>query len=349
MQVSRPDIFKEIKRSPKKLWLDKNENINQELLNFVKKNTKLTKEILSSYPNLSSTYKKIANFYKVNKYSLLLAHGSDGGIQNVFQALVKKNSHVILSSPTFAMYNVYAKAFDAKISYVKYSLNNKGLLSLDVKNLLSLLKKKPKLFCLPNPDSPTGSSLNNKLLEKIFKICEKNNCYILIDEAYHLFYKSSQIKKINTYKKLIVVKSFSKAFGLAGLRAGCIIANINTINYLKSFKQMYEINHFCSEVLNNIFTKKGISIIQKSINDKIDGKKLFLTFLKESNFEYLESDGNFIHVNFGINKKKIINELKKICHFRENDILLPVKGYSRFTLTNIKNFKKIINTINKYI
>ena len=90
MQVSRPDIFKEIKRSPKKLWLDKNENINQELLNFVKKNTKLTKEILSSYPNLSSTYKKIANFYKVNKYSLLLAHGSDGGIQNVFQALVKK-------------------------------------------------------------------------------------------------------------------------------------------------------------------------------------------------------------------------------------------------------------------
>ena len=112
---------------------------------------------------------------------------------------------------------------------------------------------------------------------------------------------------------------------------------------------MYEINHFCSEVLNNIFTKKGISIIQKSINDQIDGKKIFLTFLKESNFEYLESDGNFIHVNFGINKKKIINELKKICYFRENDVLLPVKGYSRFTLTNIKNFKKIINTINKYI
>ena len=171
----------------------------------------------------------------------------------------------------------------------------------------------------------------------------------MIDEAYHLFYKSSQIKKINTYKKLIVVKSFSKAFGLAGLRAGCIVANINTINYLKSFKQMYEINHFCSEVLNNIFTKKGISIIQKSINDKIDGKKFFLTFLRESNFEYLESDGNFIHVNFGINKKKIINELKKICYFRENDVLLPIEGYSRFTLTNIKNFKKIINIINKYI
>ena len=69
-----------------------------------------------------------------------------------------------------------------------------------MKNLLSLLKKKPKLFCLPNPDSPTGSSLNNKLLEKIFKICEKNNCYILIDEAYHLFYKSSQIKNSNIYR-----------------------------------------------------------------------------------------------------------------------------------------------------
>tara|TARA_B100000795_G_scaffold66259_1_gene45326 strand:+ start:375 stop:1424 length:1050 start_codon:yes stop_codon:yes gene_type:complete len=348
MQVSRPDIFKEHKRDPKKLWLDKNENIDHKLLDFVKKRIKLTKEILSAYPNLALTYKKISAFYKVSKYSLLLAHGSDGGIQNIFQALIKKNNHVVLSSPTFAMYNVYAKAFDAKVSYVKYYINNQGDLSLDIKNLLSLLKKKPKLFCLPNPDSPTGSSLNNELLDKIFKICEKNNCYVLIDEAYHLFYKSSQIKKINTYKKLIVVKSFSKAFGLAGLRAGCIVANIDTINYLKSYKQMYEINHFCAEVLNNIFTKKGMDIIQESINEKKIGKKLFLEFIKKNNFEYIKSDGNFIHVNFGIKKKKIINELKKICYFRENDILLPLKGYSRFTLTNVKNFKKIINIIGKH-
>ena len=349
MQVSRPDIFKEYKRDPKKLWLDKNENIDQKLLNFVKKKTKLTKEILSTYPNLSSTYKKIANFYNINKYSLLLAHGSDGGIQNVFQALVKKNNHVVLSSPTFAMYGVYAKAFDAKVSYVKYTINNQGILSLDIKNLLILLKKKPKLFCLPNPDSPTGSSLDNKTLDRIFKTCEKNDCYVLIDEAYHLFYKSSQIKKINAYKKLIVIKSFSKAFGLAGLRAGCIVANINTINYLKSFKQMYEINHFCSEVLNNIFTKEGIDIIQKSVNEKKIGKQFFLKFLKKNNFKSINSDGNFIHVNFGLNKKKIIDELKKICYFRENDVLLPIKGYSRFTLTNLKNFKKITDTINRYI
>ena len=349
MQVKRPDIFKEIKRDPKKLWLDKNENIDENLLTFVKKNTHLTKEILSSYPNLSSTYKKIANFYNVNKYSLLLAHGSDGGIQNIFQALIKKNNHVVLSSPTFAMYNVYAQAFDAKISYIKYFVNEKGILSLDIDNLLKLLKKKPKLFCLPNPDSPTGSSLNDRLLDKIFKICEKNGCYILVDEAYHLFYRSSQIKKINTYKKLIVVKSFSKAFGLAGLRAGCIIANIETINFLKSFKQMYEINHFCSAVLDNIFTKKGINIIKRSISEKKEGKRVFVNFLKKNNFNFFESEGNFIHVNFGINKKKIINELKKICYFRENDVLLPKKGYSRFTLTNIKNFKKIIKAINKYV
>ena len=95
--------------------------------------------------------------------------------------------------------------------------------------------------------------------------------------------------------------------------------------------------------------KKVLSIIQKSINEKKDGKKFFLTFLKENNLNIYESDGNFIHVNFGINKKKIINELKKICYFRENDVLLPIEGYSRFTLTNIKNFKKITNIIKKYI
>ena len=112
---------------------------------------------------------------------------------------------------------------------------------------------------------------------------------------------------------------------------------------------MYEINHFCAEVLNNILTKEGIDTIQKSISEKKIGKIFFLKFIKKNNFEYIKSDGNFIHVNFGKNKKKIINELKKICYFRENDVLLPIKGYSRFTLTNTKNFMKIIKVINKNI
>ena len=236
-----------------------------------------------------------------------------------------------------------------EISYIKYFVDEKGSISLDLQKLFKLFKKKPKLFCLPNPDSPSGSKLDEKTLNKIFSICEKIGCYVLIDEAYHLFYKPSQIKKIYTYKKLIIVKSFSKAFGLAGLRAGCIIANKITINNLKSFKQMYEINHFCSVVLNNIFTKRGISIIRKSVNEKKKGKSFFLSYLKKNNFSFIQSEGNFIHVNFGSNKNKIINSLRKICYFRENDVLMPLKGYSRFTTTNIKNFKKITSIINKYL
>ena len=95
MQVYRPDIFKESTRQTNKMWLDKNENINNELLNFVKKNVKLTKEVLCTYPNLTTTYNKISKFYKIDKYSILLSHGSDGGIQNIFQALVRKNSKII--------------------------------------------------------------------------------------------------------------------------------------------------------------------------------------------------------------------------------------------------------------
>ena len=349
MQVYRPNIFNEHIRNDKLLWLDKNENINENLLKFIKKKTTLTKEIISAYPNLSTTYIKLANFYNVNKYSLLLSHGSDGGIQNVFQALIKKNNLVILSSPTFAMYDVYSKAFDAKITYIKYIHNQKGKISLDLNSLFKVLKKKPKLLCLPNPDSPTGSIINEKTLNQIIKLCNKIGCYILIDEAYHLYYEKSQIKKINQYKNLIIVKSFSKAFGLAGLRAGCLISNIETIKYLKSFKPMYEINHFCAEVLNTILTKKGIEIVKRSINETKKGKNFFIQFIKKKKLKFLDSHGNFIHVNFGDHRKEIINELKKICYFRENDVLLPIEGYSRFTLTNIKNFKKITNIINRYI
>ena len=347
MQVSRPNIFEEKKRLTSRLWLDKNENINLNLFKFIKKNTILTKEVLSSYPNLSTTYKKISRYYKISKYSILLSNGSDGVIQNVFQTLIKKNSKVILPKPTFAMYDVYSKAFDANIFYLNYKLNSQGKIIFDLKKLFKLLKKKPKLLCLPNPDSPSGTIIEKKILKKILYECKKINCYVLIDEAYHLFYKSSQTKNIKYFPNLLIAKSFSKAFGLAGIRAGCLIANSKTILYFKSFKQMYEISHYAAEVLNTIFTKKGLSIIKKSINELKKGKIYFINNLKKLNLKYLLSYGNFIHVNLGKNKKKIIKELKKICYFRENDTLLPVEGYSRFTLTNKKNFEKILNVIKR--
>jgi|MDSV01.2.fsa_nt_gb histidinol-phosphate aminotransferase len=348
MQVYRPDIFKESRRKMNKLWLDKNENISEELLNFVKKNVKLNKEILCTYPNLTSTYEKISKFYKIDKYSILLSHGSDGGIQNIFQALVRKNSKIILSKPTFAMYDVYGKAFDANIFYVDYIINTKGQIELNLKKLFALLKKKPKLLCLPNPDSPTGSIMKENTLKRILQICKKNNCYVLIDEAYHLFYKSSQIKKIGSYKNLIITKSFSKAFGLAGIRAGCLIANKDTILFFKSFKQMYELNHYSSAILNEIFTKKGMKVVRNSVKLLNEGKQYFLKELKKMKLEYTLSYGNFIHVNLGKNKDKIIKELKKFCYFREKDTLLPLEGYSRFTLTNKKNFKRILSVIRRF-
>lgn len=349
MQIYRPDIFKEPKRSSKKLWLDKNENIDVNLLKYVKKKILLTKEILSSYPNLTSTYNKISKFYKVDKYSILLSHGSDGGIQNVFQALVKKKSKIVLSKPTFAMYDVYGKAFEANISYVEYIIDFNGQIRLNLKKLFGILKRKPKLLCLPNPDSPTGSIMDEKILNKILNICKKINCYVLIDEAYHLFYKSSQIKKIKSFKNLIIIKSFSKAFGLAGVRAGCLIAHKDTIILLKSFKQMYELNHFSSVILNEIFTREGMKVVRKSVKRLIDGKRYFIKEIRKLNLIYILSYGNFIHVNLGDNKKKIIKELGKICYFRENDSLLPLDGYSKFTLTSKENFKKIIIVIKKFL
>ena len=305
MQVYRPDIFKEPKRSLKKLWLDKNENIDINLSKYIKKKIQLTQEILSSYPNLSSTYSKISKFYKVDKYSILLSHGSDGAIQNVFQALVKNKSKIVLSKPTFAMYDVYGKAFEANIYYVEYILDSNGQIRLNLKKLFSTLKKKPKLLCMPNPDSPTGTIMDEKILNKILNICKKINCYVLIDEAYHLFYKSSQIKKIKSFKNLIITKSFSKAFGLAGVRAGCLIAHKDTILILKSFKQMYELNHFSSVILNEIFTKEGMSVVRSSVKRLVDGKRYFIKEMEKLNLMYLLSYGNFIHVNFGENKKKL--------------------------------------------
>jgi histidinol-phosphate/aromatic aminotransferase/cobyric acid decarboxylase-like protein len=111
---------------------------------------------------------------------------------------------------------------------------------------------------------------------------------------------------------------------------------------------MYELNHYSSAILNEIFTKKGMKVVRNSVKLLNEGKQYFLKELKKMKLEYTLSYGNFIHVNLGKNKDKIIKELKKFCYFREKDTLLPLEGYSRFTLTNKKNFKRILSVIRRF-
>ena len=327
------------------LRLDKNErtsSFQKSLINFIKK--KLNTNHLSTYPEVEKLYNSLAKFLGISKNMLVITAGSDIAIKNCFELFAKKNKKIITLSPTFAMIDIYSKLFQLNQIKITYDKN----LNLDVKKIIKNINKKICLIVIANPNSPTGTIIEKKQLIEIINKANKKDIPILLDEAYFGFYKFSYMKFIKKFKNLIIVRTFSKAFGLAGIRAGYIVANSNIAQNLYKFKPMYEINSFAILVLNLILKSKNF--FNGYVKETLKGKKYLEKKLKILKINYLKTYGNFIHLDLG--KKR--NFFIKI--FKENKILAQkgpgVKGYDSFlriTLGPKKDMKRVTSLLNKYL
>jgi histidinol-phosphate aminotransferase len=331
-------------RNINKMWLDKNENTDKNLSVFIKNIlVNLKSYTLNSYPELSKLYLRLAKFIKVSPKNILLTQGSDGGIKSVFETFVNPKDYIIRTEPTFAMYSIYSKIYKTKEILINYRKD----FSLDVNLIIKNLKlKKPKLLCLPNPDSPTGQVISEDKINLILRVALKNKTFVLLDEAYFEYYKKTNILKINKYPNLIVVRTTAKAYGLSGLRVGYLVANNNIITKLHQTKPMYEINYLGAEIFYNLLSKKNNNFIKKIVNNHLAAKKYFVNEIKKMKYKVTKTFSNFIIVDFDLDTSKILLKIRKICYFKyyNNGIL---KGKVRFSLTDIQNFKKIIKTIKK--
>ena len=347
--IFRPYSYKDYERNIKKIWLDKNENTDEVINNFFKKEflNQIPPRYLYSYPSLAETYAKVSKFCKKNKNQILLTHGSDGGIKTIFESIVKQNDKVIIFSPTFEMYDVYCKLYQAKYKTINYSIKDKKIY-LNFSRLFKTLKEfKPKLICFASPDSPTGFFFNQIQVKKILEFSKKNNIFVLIDEAYYLFSEKTYINEINKYKNLAIIRSMGKAFGVAGLRVGFIVSNKINIDFFRSYRGMYEINNIAAYMLNKILTKKGIKEVKNSVNRLIEGKKFFLKNLKKNpNIEFIDTHANFIHLKILKDKNKIIKKINEICVFKKRQKHPILKDYIRLSLTTKKNFINILKVLN---
>ncbi len=192
--LQRPSALNSTPRSGKQIWLDKNENLDPELM-------ALTSEVLASippsalatYPEAGELYRKLSRWTGVTPDSLLLTPGSDGAIRLVFEAFVDPGDGVVHTSPTFAMYAVYGQMFGAKVCEIVYERTSAGP-RLDVAKIIAAVRiGKPKLLCLPNPDSPTGTIVEPRVLRDLLVECESAGTVLLVDEAYHPFYSWSAV------------------------------------------------------------------------------------------------------------------------------------------------------------
>jgi len=329
--LTRPSALDSVPREDDLLWLDKNENLDQELL-------AVTAEVLSSipsialatYPDAGELYRKLGKWVDVDPESLLLTPGSDGAIRLVFDAFVEKGDSVVHLRPTFAMYEVYSKMFGAETTEIDYFASEDGP-KIDFNTILRVLdEEKPKLLCIANPDSPTGSVLTPDILERILRVCEEVGTVLLLDEAYHPFLDWTGIPWTKKSKNLVVVRTFAKAWGAAGLRIGYAVAHADTAKVLHKLRPMYETSTLAVEFMTRMLDHEVD--MEKSVLALNEAKHYFREEMKALGFLTIRTEGNFSHVAFGAKSSLLHNVLKNHVIYRESFNHPCLVGFTRFSI-----------------
>ncbi len=243
---------------------------------------------MNRYPDdsCSELRERLAKKLGKKTNELLIGNGSSELIELVMKAYLEYGELVVSISPTFSMYKLYT--IINKGIYEEFPLDN--MKTLDVDGFIDFIKlKKPKIIILSNPNNPTGSTISR---EDILRIVEASDCMVILDEAYIEFTDMDIQDSTREYKNLVVLRTFSKAYALAGIRLGYLIGDQETVEYINRVRSPYNINTITQEMGlqaldNEVEIMKNIALI-KLERERVFGK------LEDLGLAPYPSGGNFI-------------------------------------------------------
>jgi len=314
----------------------------------VKEYNKVSKS-LSRYPSDGKNLRKIlAKKFKLNSDQIILGSGSDQILELICKAFLSKKDEVIVSKFSFIVYRIYSKINGAKIIYAKE--NN---LTTSIENILSCVTRKTKIVFLANPNNPTGTYIKKKDLVMLRKKL-RSNILLVVDDAYFEYVEDKKYQSgLDIFfksKNVIITRTFSKIYGLAGLRIGWGYASKQIIQNLYKIKPPFNINKpalFAASVaiLDTLWLKKEINHVKK-------WRKIMFKKFKEIKIETNEGGANFLLINFErirINSTKVFKALAKSGILVRQMGIYNMKNTLRVTIGKSNENKKIITKLKKII
>lgn len=269
---------------------------------------------LSVYPEISSLYKKLSKYLNVNEDQIVITSGIDGAIKTLFEILTSPGDTIGVLWPTYAMYKIYSDMYQVNLFNIGYNPD----FSLDFNSLNECLYKKPVLLFIPNPNQPIESAFSTDELEDIAKKAFENECLLVIDEAYFMFGCDTGLPLINKYDNVVILRTFSKAFGVPSIRLGYFVTNEENMEILSKTRFAHESNSLSIAVAEYLLD--NYNIVEKSVEQVIEGRTYIKDELSNIGLKTHGSKGNFLLINLESNEKaKYI-----VSYLTEN--LIYVKG-----------------------
>ena len=337
------------KRQMVKIKLSANESALGPSPKAIKEYNKVSKSF-KRYPDTNGTAlrKVIANKFKIDKNRVILGSGSDQIFELACNAFIKKNDEVIVPKYSFIIYRIYSKINGAKIIYAK-----EKNFTISVTSILSKVTRKTKVVFLANPNNPTGTYISKKELIHLRKKL-RSNILLVVDDAYFEYLKQkdylSGLRLFSRHKNVLVTRTFSKVYGLAGLRVGWGYASKEIINTLNRIKPPFNVSRPALFAASAAI--KDISWLKKEVNHIRKWNKILFKKFKEMKIATNESKTNFLLLNFdrvNISSKKVFQKLANAGILVRAVNIYGIKNSLRITIGKSKENKKLISIFRKIL
>lgn len=299
---------------------------------------------LNLYPDGDSSLLRdeIGKYLNVDPNNIVAGNGSSEMIELVMKAFIDKGDIILSFIPTFSMYHIFSQIYSAK--FIGINSNENFVQDVDV--LIEEAKNiKPKIIFICNPNNPTGYLMNKY---EIKKLLNNTDSLVVVDEAYIEFAQGSMVEYISQYENLIVLRTLSKAFGLAAIRVGYMVSNKHIIDIINKVKSPYNLNSISQYVGVKALREKE-KMFQYVEEVKKERKYLY-NKLKKFPIEVYPSNGNFIFFKSEVSKlDEKLNEKGILIRSFSKDL----ENHYRVTVGNrweneefIKSLKEILENEN---
>lgn len=262
---------------------------------------------LNRYPDplADSLRQKLATAVGIHQNQILVGNGSDELIWLTLFAFAAVRENILVSEPTFSMYEVFAKLAGVNVKKVPLEKD----FSFDSSKILKAINGKTKIIFLCSPNNPTGRAIPRADIEKIVKLSKK---IVVVDEAYIEFVpRKSVASLVKRYPNLIVLRTFSKAWGLAGARIGYALASREIIEILAKIRAPYSVDSISARLAERTLGQR--KKMETNVAKILCERDRVAQQLGEFSCEIFPSDANFLLVKFSRKKSahKIFEKLSK--------------------------------------
>jgi histidinol-phosphate aminotransferase len=311
MPEVRPAVLRMAPYSPPtggregKLRLDFNENTvgcSPRVIECLKE--KLNAGGLSVYPEYVEAKRELSAFFGVGEDELLFTNGTDEAIQVLVNTYIDDGDEVLILRPSYAMYRFYAEVAGASVREIDYHPDD---LSFPIDELLDAITPRTKAVLIANPNNPTGTGID---IGGVLRILEKaSRAAVLIDEAYYEFSGVTALPLLSEWENLFVSRTFSKVYGMAAMRFGCLFSQSGNTPFLHKAQSPYSVNTLATLAARAAIEDTGY--VQNYVSEVLAARSRAYEAFDRLGIRAFASQANFILFQAGDRAIPIRDELRR--------------------------------------